>query len=368
MFPGLEETRCHVSCSAGYAVLTFAAQSPRRPPQRRRLRHTPTSRLVDTLVPMRDGVHLHTSIWIPQGYTGPVAIVFKRTPYGIDGAGGQLKLGNPRFANWRATDMPLRSRTFAASTAAKGRSSCSARRGTADPKAIDEGSDTCDTMEWLVKRVPGNNGRIGMLGVSYDGWLVVQALMDPHPGVQGRIAAGVAGGHVDGGRLSPSGRVPPVVRLRVRLRNGAQQGLRHRSSPSTAPIPTAGISNSAALARKPARSSRARFPTWNDYVAHPDYDEFWKTQAAVPYLNRPVTVPTLNVAGWWDQEDFYGPVTIYREMEKHDAEQHELPGGRSLESWRLGWYRQGRSAPSISERIRRTGTAPRCSARSSRAT
>ena len=60
------------------------------------------------------------------------------------------------------------------------------------------------------------------------------------------------------------------------------------------------------------------FPTWNDYVAHPDYDAFWKAQAAVPYLNHTVTVPTLNVAGWWDQEDFYGPVTIYREMEKHD--------------------------------------------------
>jgi putative CocE/NonD family hydrolase len=60
-----------------------------------------------------------------------------------------------------------------------------------------------------------------------------------------------------------------------------------------------------------------KLPTWTDFVAHPNYDAFWQRQAMRPYLTR-VTVPTLNVAGWWDQEDFYGPVTIYRELEKHD--------------------------------------------------
>ena len=61
-----------------------------------------------------------------------------------------------------------------------------------------------------------------------------------------------------------------------------------------------------------------RLPTWNDFVNHPDYDEFWKRQAFAPWLNR-VTVPTLNVAGWWDQEDFYGPIKIYELLEKHDT-------------------------------------------------
>jgi putative CocE/NonD family hydrolase len=60
-----------------------------------------------------------------------------------------------------------------------------------------------------------------------------------------------------------------------------------------------------------------RLPTWNDFVKHPDYDAFWKRQGFAPWLNR-VTVPTLNVAGWWDQEDFYGPVRIYKTLEKND--------------------------------------------------
>ena len=61
-----------------------------------------------------------------------------------------------------------------------------------------------------------------------------------------------------------------------------------------------------------------KIPTWNDFVAHPDYDAFWKRQTMVPHL-RSVKVPTLNVAGWWDQEDFYGPLAIYEALEKHDT-------------------------------------------------
>jgi putative CocE/NonD family hydrolase len=66
-----------------------------------------------------------------------------------------------------------------------------------------------------------------------------------------------------------------------------------------------------------------KLPTWNDFVNHPDYDEFWKRQAFAPWLNR-VTVPTLNVAGWWDQEDFYGPLKIYELLEKHDSSNKNL--------------------------------------------
>jgi len=72
------------------------------------------------------------------------------------------------------------------------------------------------------------------------------------------------------------------------------------------------------LANVDAKYFKKGLPTWNDFVNHPDYDAFWKRQGFAPWLNR-VTVPTLNVAGWWDQEDFYGPVTIYRLLEKYDT-------------------------------------------------
>ncbi len=78
-------------------------------------------------------------------------------------------------------------------------------------------------------------------------------------------------------------------------------------------------------------------PTWNDFVNHPDYDAFWKRQAFAPWLNR-VTVPTLNVAGWWDQEDFYGPIKIYELLERHDtANQNFLVVG----PWNHGGWSRG---------------------------
>ena len=72
------------------------------------------------------------------------------------------------------------------------------------------------------------------------------------------------------------------------------------------------------LSNVDAKYFHGKIPTWNDFVNHPDYDAFWKRQGFAPWLNR-VTVPTLNVAGWWDQEDFYGPLKIYELLERHDT-------------------------------------------------
>src|SRR5439155_25328946 len=80
-----------------------------------------------------------------------------------------------------------------------------------------------------------------------------------------------------------------------------------------------------------------KLPTWDDFRRHPNYDAFWQRQAIKPYLTR-VTVPTLNVAGWWDQEDFYGPMTMYRALEPHDARsQNVLVAG----PWNHGGWRSG---------------------------
>jgi hypothetical protein len=87
-----------------------------------------------------------------------------------------------------------------------------------------------------------------------------------------------------------------------------------------------------------------QLPTWTDFVEHPNYDAFWQRQAMTPYLRR-VTVPTLNVAGWWDQEDFYGPITIYRTLEAHDRNaQNALVVGPW---WHGGWGGAGRKIGAI---------------------
>jgi putative CocE/NonD family hydrolase len=276
-------------------------------------------RIVDTLVPMRDGVHLHTSIWMPQGYTGPVAIILKRTPYGIEGAGAQLNAQQSSLRELAADGYAFAFQDIRGKYGSEGGFVMQRPpRDRRNPKAIDEGSDTWDTMEWLVRRVPGNNGRIGMLGVSYDGWLVVQALMDPHPAFKAASPQASPADMWMGDDFHHQGA--------FRLSYGFEYAYEMEHSKDFSTIFPFGRADTYSwylelgpLSRVSHEVFKGAIPTWNDYVAHPDYDEFWKTQAAVPYLNRPVTVPTLNVAGWWDQEDFYGPVTIYREMEKHDA-------------------------------------------------
>ncbi|MGH7523367.1 MAG: CocE/NonD family hydrolase [Gemmatimonadales bacterium] len=291
-----------------------AAQTPAAAPA-----HYPYTRLVDTLVAMRDGIRLHISIWMPTGYAGPIAIIFKRTPYGIDGAGGQLN-GSQSSLRELAGDgyafafQDIRGKYGSEGTFVMQRPP----RDRRDAKAIDEGSDTWDSMEWLIKRVPGNNGRIGMLGVSYDGWLVVQALMDPHPAFKAASPQASPADMWMGDDFHHQGA--------FRLSYGFEYAyeMEHaKDFSSIFPFDRADtytwFLELGGLSRVKQEVFKGAIPTWNDYVAHPDYDEFWKNQAAVPHLDRPVTVPTLNVAGWWDQEDFYGPVTIYRAMEKHDA-------------------------------------------------
>jgi len=275
---------------------------------------TPYTKLIDTMIPMRDGVRLHTAVWVQQGAEGSRAIVFRRTPYGIDG-------GNPTGGSMR--ELAADGYAFAVQDIrGKYRSEGQfvmqrAPRNRKDVKAIDEGTDAYDTMEWLTQHVPNNNGRIGMIGVSYDGWLVVQALMDPHPAFKAASPQASPADMWMGDDFHHQGA--------FRLSYGFEYAyeMEHAKGFDTGyPFDRADTYSwyleLGGLGRVKQEIFKGAIPTWNDYVAHPNYDEFWKAQAAVPYLNHPVTVPTLNVAGWWDQEDFYGPVTIYREMEKHD--------------------------------------------------
>ena len=294
-----------LSCALLFAA-PLAAQTPTPPPA--------FAKIIDTMIPMRDGVRLHTAVWVQQGVEGPRPIVFRRTPYGIDGgspAGGSVReLAADGYA-FAVQDIRGKYKSEGQFVMQR------APRDRKDAKAIDEGTDAYDTMEWLTRHVPNNNGRIGMIGVSYDGWLVVQALMDPHPAFKAASPQASPADMWMGDDFHHQGA--------FRLSYGFEYAyeMEHAKGFDTGyPFDRADTYSwyleLGGLGRVKQEIFKNAIPTWNDYVAHPNYDAFWKAQAAVPYLNHTVTVPTLNVAGWWDQEDFYGPVTIYREMEKHD--------------------------------------------------
>ena len=205
-----------------------------------------------------------------------------------------------------------------------------------DPKAIDESTDTYDTIEWLLKNVPHNNGRVGMLGVSYPGWLTVMS----------RCSIRIRRSRPYRRRRRPRSCSSATTSITT-ARSGSSYGFeyaammeaskeRHAVRSSTSTTPTPGISTLGSLANVEREvPARERCRRWNDFVEHPNYDAFWQREALTPYLDQRHRVPTLNVAGWWDQEDFYGPVTIYRAAREARHEAPELSRRRPVESRRL---------------------------------
>ena len=272
---------------------------------------------VEAMVPMRDGSRLYTQVYSPKQAAEPLPILLLRTPYGTGGFNpSRIPAALPELAadGYIVVQQDIRGRFKSEGTFVMLRQP----RDPKDKKAIDEGTDTFDTIEWLLKNVPNNNGRVGIAGTSYGAWLAVMGMLEPHPALKAVVQQASPADMWIGDDFHHNGS--------FRLSYGLEYAYRMESSKEN--------TNPAAIIDRydtydwyldlgPLRNVNAKYfhdkiPTWNDFVNHPDYDAFWKRQAFAPWLKR-VTVPTLNVAGWWDQEDFYGPITIYELLEKHDT-------------------------------------------------
>jgi putative CocE/NonD family hydrolase len=302
-----------VPCSRSLAVWwcslawPLAAQAPPDPTQG----FTKT----DTMVTMRDGVRLHTTIYVPAGAHPPLPFIFLRTPYGIDDAprrvfAGYLKAMVEEGYIFAFQDIRGRFKSEGKFVMQR------PPRGAADPRAIDEGTDAYDTIDWLVTNVPGNSGRVGMLGISYDGWLTAMAMLDPHPALKAVSPQASPADMFLGDDFHHNGA--------FRLSYGFEYAVLTEATDTNAQFGFDRYDTFAwylalgALPNANARHLHGTLPSWNDFILHPNYDAFWQRQAFAPYLTR-VTVPTLNVGGWWDQEDFYGPLKIYELLERHDS-------------------------------------------------
>jgi putative CocE/NonD family hydrolase len=298
------------------AVLVFAAALLVLPPPGAAQSAPPSAGFDSTeaLIPMRDGVRLHTWIFTPKGATTPLPLLLTRTPYGIAGAGGSFAGSYAELAAERFIFVfqDIRGRFGSEGTFVMLRPP----RDKRDPTAIDESTDTYDTIAWLLQTVPGHNGRVGMLGVSYPGWLTVMAMLDPHPALKAVSPQASPASMYLGDDFHHNGA--------FRLSYGFEYVTMMEGSKEFSPFAFdqydtySWYLSLGSLANADARHLSGKYPTWNNFVAHPDYDAFWQREAVMQYLDR-VTVPTLNVAGWWDQEDFYGPLKIYETLEPHDS-------------------------------------------------
>jgi uncharacterized protein len=286
-------------------------------------------------IPMRDGIGLHVEIFAPKNQRGPLPFLVERTPYGVANAGARLTAGYSDLARegYIFVFQDIRGRYKSEGTFVMQRPP----RPVDSPSiAVDEETDTNDSIDWLLQHVPSNNGRVGMLGVSYDGWTAAMGMLGAHPALKAVSPQASPADMFIGDDFHHNGA--------FRLSYGFEYAYLTEASKENSDfdfdrydtydwyLGVGPLSNVQAKVLK-----GKSLPTWTDFVNHPNYDEFWQRQAMKPYLTR-VTVPTLNVAGWWDQEDFYGPVTIYRELEKHDTRNRNF---LVVGPWRHGGWSGG---------------------------
>ena len=168
----------------------------------------------EVMIPMRDGVKLHAVILKPADISTPLPFLMQRTPYGVDGTTrASFSARRPELARagyiYVAQDIRGRYKSEGEFVMSRPMADHS------DPKAIDESTDTYDTVAWLLKNVPGNNGRVGVVGTSYPGFLAMAAGIDPHPAVKAISPAGAHDRCLDGRRLLSQRRLSPDLRLRL---------------------------------------------------------------------------------------------------------------------------------------------------------
>ncbi|MFP5230890.1 MAG: CocE/NonD family hydrolase [Acidobacteriota bacterium] len=298
----------------------------------------------EVMIPMRDGVKLHAIILRPTDTKEPLPFLMQRTPYGVDGYDSDA-------INTRYTELAQSGYIFVMEDI-RGRYKSEGKfimmrplADHSDPKAIDESTDSYDTVAWLLQHVPHNDGRVGVMGISYPGFLAAEAGIDPHPAVRA---------------ISPQAPMTDVWIGDDFFHNGAFRqtygydyvlGMESTKESTfgkldedayTFFLNAGSFAAAGKLADKMSGGADAidALPTWRAFIDHPAYDEFWRSRAVQPHLTT-VAVPTLEVGGWWDQEDLWGPQAEYAALEPHN--QPNDPAHRVymvLGPWRHGGWSQ----------------------------
>ena len=270
----------------------------------------------EVMIPVRDGVHLQTVILAPVNQSGPLPILFRRTPYGVPSGPYQQMPANLRELardGYIFVIQNLRGRFKS-----EGTFLLSSQVDLNNPKATNETTDAYDSIDWLVKHVPNNNGKVGMYGVSYDGLTAALALLHPHPALK---AISEQASPVDQWMNDDDHRYG-ALRLSYAFEYAVYEQADKFKNTHFDFDTYDGYSwylNLGPISNINAKYLHGSIPYWNDVVKHPDYDAFWKREAWVNQLHAS-TVPNLNVAGFFDQEDPWGPWQIFRHAAEHDPD------------------------------------------------
>jgi uncharacterized protein len=300
--------------TAGVLALATAANTQDQKPARPDLPKLFEKK--EVMITMRDGVKLHTEIYTPRDAQEPLPILLERTPYGISsGPGaysGHLYAARDLYADgYIFVYQDIRGRFGSEGKFEMNRSVHDPK----DPKGVDESTDTYDTIDWLVKNVAKNNGRVGARGISYGGFLSDMAMVNPHPALKAVSEQACMGDAWMGDDFFHNGA--------FRLSYGFEYAALMETSKENFSFQYNEFDlydwflRLGVLSNADTRYFHGEIPTWSNFENHPTYDNFWQIHAVEHALKAP-TVPDLNVAGWWDQEDFYGPMRTYQILAKSD--------------------------------------------------
>jgi uncharacterized protein len=278
----------------------------------------------DVMVPMRDGMRLFTVIVSPKGARN-APIILTRTPYDAASRAGRTNTRSMR------TTLPLADDIFAGGgyirvyQDVRGKYGSEGEyvmtrplRGPLNESAVDHSTDAYDTIDWLVKNVPESNGRVGMLGSSYEGFTVVMALVNPHPALKVAVPMSPM---VDGWMGDDWFHYGAL--RQVNFDYFSEQTAVKGSGPS---IVRQGYDDYENFRRAGSAGDFGRaagleqLPWWRKLLEHPAYDMFWQAQALDKTMAaQPLTVPTMWLQGLWDQEDMWGAVHTYAAVEPKDT-------------------------------------------------
>ena len=314
-------------------------------------------------IAMRDGAEMYTEIYSPLDRKERLPIILVRSPYG-------LHPDRNGYAAWlREYPHLIKDGYIFVFQDTRGRGgstghyvSLSPMRDKSVSKSTDESTDTYDTIDWIVAHVPGNNGRVGTLGISYGGFLTTRALVDPHPALKAASPQATCADMFIGDDFHHNG----AFRLDYAFSwIGSMERGFGRSDVFGRYDHYDQFLDLGPLSNINKNIFHGQAPSWNAFDEHPNDDGFWrKTMCSVlPYIQSPVRVPTLNIAGWFDAEDHYGAIETYKQYEKGDVRginnlvvgpwYHggwEFSDGRSLGAVDFGsdtgrWYREHIEAP-----------------------
>jgi putative CocE/NonD family hydrolase len=315
------------------SVKSSSAQTPAQTlPSETPAQFTPTNAGFDyerreVMIPMRDGVKLHTVILVPKG-ARRAPILLTRTPYNataLTSHSASAHLGSILEGYDNATDVIVEGGYIRVVQDVRGKYGSEGDyvmnrplRGPLNPTQVDHSTDTYDTIDWLVKNIPETNGRVGILGISYDGFLPLMALVNPHPALKVSVPMNPMVDGWMGDDWFHNGAFREENMSYIYEQEATRDNSQLWWSDTFDDYDQFLRAGSAGELGRQRGLEQVGF--WRKILDHPSYDAWWREQAMDKVLAaQPLKVPVMLVDSLWDQEDIYGAPAVYRAIEPKDT-------------------------------------------------